>query len=141
MRIGRDTITQLEITDPLYIPPWGGPVPFREGTRSGEPTYATAFAEYTGVPAAVGGGGGALGLQVAAQAPQAKWASPWMSRGFTVALAYEAIVGTSIFAALLTIADPSHKYEGGLDEARFHQHEHTNPFSTGNFTNPRSGYS
>jgi len=101
--------------------------------RSGEPTYATAFVEYTRIPAAMGGGGGALGLQIAGQAPQAKWASPWMSKGFTRALAYEAIFGTALLAGVLTILDPEHRWEGGLDEPRFHQHEHINPFQGAGF--------
>jgi len=112
-------IKQLKIDDPLYVPPWGGPPPFREGTRSGEPTYATAFAEYTGIPSALGGGAGAVGVNVANQGIQVQGGASIFSKakyGFGRALFLEAVVGTVIIAGVLTIIDPQHKWEGGLDE-------------------------
>jgi hypothetical protein len=116
-RIG-DSIAQLEITDPLYVPPkWVNPM--YVGTRHGNPTYATAFAEYTGLPSALGGGAGAVGVNVANQGVQVKAGASIFSQakyGFRVAWAYESIIGAAIVAGVLTVIDPQHKWEGGLDE-------------------------
>jgi len=66
----------------------------------------SAWWHYTGVPAAFSGGGAALGLQIGSQAPQAKWASPFMALGFFRALALEASIGTAAVAAFWTLMDP-----------------------------------
>ena len=89
------------------------------GTRSGDPTYATAFAEYTGIPSAIGGGAGAIGVNVANQGVQVRTGTSIFARtkyGFRLAWALETVVGTSIIAGVLTAIDPQHKWEGGLDE-------------------------
>jgi len=81
-----------------------------------------AFAQYTGVPAMMAGGLGAFGFNVASQAGQVKTGTSIFSAakfGFTGALIMEASVGTIIFASVMTILDPSHKWSGGLDEPRF----------------------
>jgi len=78
--------------------------------------FLDAWWEYTGVPAAVGGGAGALAIQILAQAPQAKWASPFLRYGFMAAWMMEATAGAAGLALALTIIDPAHKWEGGLDE-------------------------
>jgi len=83
------------------------------------PTYATAFAEYTGIPSAVGGGAGAVGVNVANQSVQVQTGTSIFSKaryGFRLALFYETLIGTAIVAGVLTILDPKHKWEGGLDE-------------------------
>jgi len=84
----------------------------------------------------VSGGVGALGMQVIFQAPQAKWLSPWKNEGFLTAWSKETIYGTAIVAGILTIVDPGHKWEGGLDEPRFHQHEHEVPMVFQNVYRP-----
>jgi len=76
-----------------------------------------AWLDYTGVPAAMSGGMAALGIQALLQSPQA-WAG-WRAGlypSLTVAFGAEFIIGTMVAATILTIADPSHKYEGGTDE-------------------------
>ena len=81
-----------------------------------------AFAHYTGVPAMFAGGMGALGFNVATQAGQVKSGTSLFSAakyGFTGALILEASVGTLIFAAVMTIVDPSHQWSGGLDQAQY----------------------
>ena len=90
-----------------------------QGVRSSEPTYATAFAEYTGIPSAIGGGAGAVGVNVANQGVQVQGGASIFSKakyGFRLAWAYETVIGTAIIAGVLTILDPQHKWEGGLDE-------------------------
>ena len=89
------------------------------GARSGEPTYSTAFAEYTGIPSALGGGGGAIALNAANQGVQVQTGTSIFSKaryGFRVAWAYESVIGAAIIAGVLTVVDPKHKWEGGLDE-------------------------
>jgi len=89
------------------------------GTKSSEPTYATAFAHYTGVPSAIGGGAGAVGVNVANQGVQVQGGYSIFSKtkyGFRKALLLESIVGAAIVAGILTVVDPQHKWEGGLDE-------------------------
>ena len=136
-------MAQLEVTDPLYIPP-RQPNPMYAGTRTNQPTYATAFAEYTGIPAALGGGAGAVGINVANQGVQVRTGASIFSRvkyGFRVAWALESVVGAMILAGALTVLDPQDKWEGGLDEwVDYGPSGATNPFTTGNFTHPRSGY-
>jgi hypothetical protein len=86
--------------------------------QTGEEIYGASEAwwEYTGVPGALAGGFGALGLQVGSQAPQAKWLSPFARFGFFTAWILEATAGTAAIATVLTILDPGHKWSGGLDE-------------------------
>lgn len=89
------------------------------GTKSSAPTYATAFAHYTGVPSALGGGAGTVGLNVANQGIQVKSGASIFSKakyGFRSAWALETFVGSLIVAGAFTIIDPQHKWEGGLDE-------------------------
>lgn len=89
------------------------------GTKSSDPTYATAFAEYTGIPSAIGGGAGAVGVNVANQGVQVQGGASIFSKakyGFRLAWAYETVIGTALIAGALTILDPQHKWEGGLDE-------------------------
>lgn len=84
-----------------------------------------AWVEYTGVPAAITGGLGAVGFNVASQAGQVKTGTSIFSAtryGYGLALLLESSVGTMIFATVMTGIDPEHKIEGfGLDETRFYQ--------------------
>jgi hypothetical protein len=79
----------------------------------------SAWWQYTGIPSALGGGAGALGIQVASQAPQAKYASPFMHLGFRTAWLLEASIGTAAVAGFFTIMDPDRlwraPYTGTLD--------------------------
>jgi hypothetical protein len=97
--------------------------PISRPHQSSESEYFTAWLEYTGVPAAITGGLGAVGFNVASQASQVKTGTSLFSAaryGYGLALLLEASVGTMILATALTIIDPGHKIEGGLDESRFY---------------------
>ena len=83
-----------------------------------------AWVEYTGVPAAITGGLGAVGFNIASQAGQVKTGTSIFSAakyGFTFALILEASIGTMIFATVMTAIDPEHKHSSGLDETRFYK--------------------
>jgi hypothetical protein len=100
-----------------------GYTPISRPHQSSESQYFTAWLEYTGVPAAAAGGLGAVGFNVASQVGQVKTGTSIFSAaryGFSTALLLEASVGTMIMATALTIIDPGHKIEGGLDESRFY---------------------
>ena len=76
-----------------------------------------AWLEYTGVPAMVGGGLGALGFQVAWQSGQVKYGGSLFTAsryGFGLALLLEASIGTMLWATAMTILDPDDLYEGGV---------------------------
>jgi len=125
--------------EPLDIPVPSTPY----GNTDSPHSMLGAFAQYTGIPAMLAGGMGALGFNVATQAGQVRTGTSIFAAakfGFTGALILEASVGTLLFATVMTAVDPGHQWSGGLDSPRFHQHEHVNPFTTGNFTHPRSGY-
>lgn len=76
-----------------------------------------AWVEYTGVPAMVGGGLGALGINVGLQAGQVRTGTSLFAAGkfgFGLALLLEASVGTAIFATVMTILDPEDLHASGL---------------------------
>lgn len=80
-----------------------------------------AYLEYTGFPAMITGGLGAFGFNVVSQAGQVKTGTSIFSAakyGFGFALLLESIVGALIFAAIFTVIDPGHHWEGGLDELK-----------------------
>jgi len=83
-----------------------------------------AWVEYTGVPAAITGGLGAIGFNVASQAGQVKTGTSIFSAtryGYGLALLLESSVGTMIFATVMTAIDPEHKHSSGVDETRFYK--------------------
>jgi len=76
-----------------------------------------AWLHYTGMPEALTGGFGAIGLQAAGQAPQAAAGTkagfyPSFARGF----AYEFVGGTIIMATLWTIMDPDRMWRDPYTE-------------------------
>jgi len=101
-----------------YMPAPGGTsdVHVPEGPPPLARQFLQAWWQYTGIPSAAAGGGTALGLQILSQAPQARWASPFIAYGFLSAWVLEATIGTAVVSLALTILDPAHKWEGGLDE-------------------------
>jgi hypothetical protein len=97
----------------------------RPTVLSDEPVYE-AWAEYTGVPEALGGGAGFVIGQGLLQGLQAKGTMrlglPGYPTTFGAAFRAEFILGTIFMATALTFIDPEHKIEGwGLDETRFYQ--------------------
>ena len=97
----------------------------RPAVLSDEPVYE-AWAEYTGVPEALGGGLGVVGLQGLVQGLQAKGTMklglPGYPTTFGAAFKMEFVYGTLFMATVLTLIDPEHKIEGwGLDETRFYK--------------------
>jgi len=80
-------------------------------------TIARAWLEYTGIPAMVGGGLGAFGINAAWQAGQVKSGTSMFSAarfGFGLALLLEAIIGTAILATFFTILDTQDLHPYGL---------------------------
>ena len=76
-----------------------------------------AWLEYTGLPAMVSGGLGALGLNVGLQAGQVRSGTSLFTAaryGFGLALLLEASIGAVIYATVMTALDPDDLYEGGL---------------------------
>jgi hypothetical protein len=97
----------------------------RPAELADQPVYK-AWAEYTGVPEAIGGGVGFVFGQAALQGLQAKGAMrlgiPGYPTTFGAAFRMEFLAGTMFMATILTFIDPEHKIEGwGLDETRFYQ--------------------
>ena len=97
----------------------------RPAELADEPVYK-AWAEYTGVPEALGGGAGFVIGQGLIQGLQAKGTMrlglPGYPTTFGAAFRAEFILGTILMATVLTFIDPEHKIEGwGLDETRFYQ--------------------
>jgi hypothetical protein len=96
----------------------------RPAAIADEDVYS-AWIDYTGVPAAISGGLGAVGFNIASQAGQVKTGTSIFAAtryGYGLALLLESSVGTMLFATALTFVDPEHKIEGfGLDETRFYQ--------------------
>lgn len=85
-----------------------------------------AWAEYTGVPEAFGGGLGFVAGTAVLQGAQAKGTMrlgvPGYPTTFGAAFRMEFLGGTMFMATILTFIDPEHKIEGfGLDETRFYQ--------------------
>ena len=102
-----------------------GDIPIvRPASIADEDVYS-AWIDYTGVPAAISGGLGAVGFNIASQAGQVKTGTSIFAAtryGYGLALLLESSVGTILFATALTFVDPEHKIEGfGLDETRFYQ--------------------
>jgi len=100
-----------------------GYTPITRPHQSSESQFFTAWLEYTGVPALASGGVAGVGFNVASQAGQVKTGTSIFSRiryGFSTALLLESSIGTMIMATALTVIDPGHKIEGGLDESRFY---------------------
>jgi len=108
-----------------------GLVPISRPHEASDNQVYQAWAEYTGVPAALGGGVGAVGFQGIAQGLQAKggmkvglYPASWT---FSTAFKAEFFLGTLFMATALTFIDPEHKIEGdslwsgGLDETRFYK--------------------
>jgi hypothetical protein len=92
---------------------------------SQDQVYA-AWLHYTGLPEAVGGGLGVVGLNALVQGGQAKGMMklnlPGYPKTFGAAFKGEFLWGTVIMATALSIIDPEHKIEGGgLDETRFYK--------------------
>jgi len=85
-----------------YMPAPGGTsdVHIPEGPPPLARQFLQAWWQYTGIPSAAAGGGTALGLQILSQAPQARWASPFIAFGFFSAWVLD-------------------KWEGGLDELTY----------------------
>jgi len=104
-----------------YMPAPGGTsdVHIPEGPPPLARQFLQAWWQYTGIPSAAAGGGTALGLQILSQAPQARWASPFIAFGFFSAWVLEATIGTAVVSLALTIIDPADKWEGGLDELTY----------------------
>lgn len=97
--------------------------PITRPHQSSDTQYFNAWLEYTGVPAAITGGLGAVGFNIASQAGQVKTGTSIFAAtryGYGLALLLESSVGTMILATALTVIDPGHKIEGGLDESRFY---------------------
>ena len=97
----------------------------RPAELADEPVYK-AWAEYTGVPEALGGGVGLVLGQGLLQGLQAKGTMrlglPGYPTTFGAAFRMEFVLGTLIMATILTFIDPEHKIEGwGLDETRFYK--------------------
>ena len=97
----------------------------RPAALADEPVYKT-WVEYTGVPEALGGGIGVVGLQGLVQGLQAKGTMklglPGYPTTFGAAFKIEFVYGTLFMATVLTLIDPQHKIEGwGLDETKFYQ--------------------
>jgi len=103
-----------------------GLVPISRPHEASDNEVYQAWAEYTGVPEALGGGLGFVGLQAAVQGAQAKGTMklglPGYPKTFGAAFKLEFIGGTILMATVLTFIDPEHKIEGwGLDETRFYK--------------------
>ena len=80
-------------------------------------TLWRAWVEYTGVPAMIGGGLGALGINIGLQGAQVRSGTSLFAAsrfGFGLALLLEASIGTAIFATVMTILDPDDLHAGGL---------------------------
>jgi len=80
-------------------------------------SWGRAWLEYTGVPAMLGGGLGAFGINVAWQAGQVRTGTSFFSAarfGFGLALLLEAFIGTAILATVFTILDTQDLHSGGL---------------------------
>lgn len=97
----------------------------RPAELADEPVYK-AWAEYTGVPEALGGGVGLVLGQGLLQGLQAKGTMrlglPGYPTTFGAAFRMEFFLGTIIMATILTFIDPQHKIEGwGLDETKFYK--------------------
>jgi hypothetical protein len=97
----------------------------RPAELADEPVYK-AWAEYTGVPEALGGGAGFVIGQGLLQGLQAKGTMrlglPGYPTTFGAAFRAEFVLGTIFMATALTFIDPEHKIEGwGLDETKFYQ--------------------
>jgi len=114
------TMATLVIMDPTRTEN-----PVQYSSASGDTftrTAGSAWWEYTGIPSALAGGAGAVGINIANQSVQVQSGASIFSKakyGFRGALALETIAGTAIIAAALTIFDPYDKWEGGLDEVGF----------------------
>jgi hypothetical protein len=110
------------MTEPsrTYPPRVQNPVPYSTGGGdSFQRTAGSAWWEYTGVPQALAGGAGAVGLNTMNQSIQVQAGGSIFSKakyGFRGALALETVAGTAIVATALTIFDPYNKWDGGLDE-------------------------
>jgi len=88
-----------------------------QATPAHQMSWGRAWLEYTGVPSMIGGGLGALGLNVALQAGQVRSGTSMFAAarfGFGLALLLEASIGTAIFATVATILDPQDLHAGGL---------------------------
>jgi hypothetical protein len=87
------------------------------------PKLADAYVEYTGIPAALQGGLGMIGIQIAIQAPQAYLLTQsGLYPNFWMGLAFEVGAGIMLLPAILVVIDPGHKIEGqGLDETAWYK--------------------
>lgn len=80
-------------------------------------SVAAAWLEYTGMPAMVAGGVGAFGINAGFQAGQVRSGTSLFSAarfGFGLALLLETLIGTAIYASILTILDTQDLHAAGL---------------------------
>ena len=103
-----------------------GLVPISQPHELSQEQIYNAWAEYTGVPAAVVGGIGFVATQLGFQSIQARIGMHYGVYGkgqtFKGALTIEMVGGTIFLATLLTLIDPEHKIEGfGLDETKWYK--------------------
>jgi len=82
-----------------------------------------AWIRYTGIPEAVTGGFGFVGINIVMQGGQAKIGmNIGLHKGsFLKAFKNEYFWGTIIMATALTIIDPDHLHDSGLDETQFYK--------------------
>lgn len=84
--------------------------------------------------------GGSIELLGGKAAIQARIGATMIGSGvyatYGSALAFELAMDIAVAGVVLTVLDPSNKWSGGLDEPRFHQHEHTQPKSFQNIYRP-----
>jgi len=100
-----------------------GLVPISQPHDLSQNEVYNAWAHYTGVPEAFGGGVGVVGFNVVMQGGQARVGmSAGLYQGsFLSAFGKEFVYGTLAMATILTIIDPEHKHSSGLDETRFYK--------------------
>jgi len=128
MTIGRDNIPSIIewIFNPMYRGSPTGQIVTRTIT---EPT--TAYIEYTGFPALLGGSVVPVASQAVYQGGQAKFitqpaaSAAGKPMAFKNAFALEFIAGTLVMALVLTIVDPQDYRTGGLAETTWYKNNIT----------------
>jgi hypothetical protein len=103
-----------------------GLVPISQPHELSQNEVYAAWVHYTGLPEAVSGGVGVVGINAVIQGGQAKGMLklqlPGYPKTFGAAFKGEFFWGTVAIATILTFIDPEHKIEGGgLDETRFYK--------------------
>ena len=110
-----NTLTQLTPTVAKEIIELYEPVA-QDATRT-YMSWSRAWLEYTGIPAMIGGGLGAFGINVGLQAGQVRSGTSLFAAsryGFGLALILESTIGAALLATAFTILDTQDLHEGGL---------------------------